>query len=176
MAVIKLIGNIPAPQAPAPSSKKELKPIKKEELKKDFPPENLKEESKKDFPAENLEEDLAKSLPLTINYLNENWPRIMERIETPSLRMSLRSSAPVSVDDFNITLEFDTKFHRDKVMEHDHRTELESIIKDFFNKHVKVHSKIKEFEIKSVMEDQLSVPEADTADEAMKIFGGEMME
>lgn len=171
MAVIKLIGNIPSAiaSAIAPLPKKETKILKKEKIIE-------KDERKKDFPMENLEEDLVKNLPLTISYLNENWPRIMERIETPSLRMSLKSAAPVNVDDFNITLEFDTKFHRDKVMEHEHRTELESIIKEFFNKHVKIHSKIKEFEIKSMMEDKSAESDGNTTDDALKIFGGELME
>ena len=128
-------------------------------------------------PAENN----AQAVPLTISYLKEKWPRITERVKRPALRMSLRSGFPIIVDGVNITIEFDTKFHRDKVMEHDNRTELETIIKEIFQKSVKISATVKELEIKSVVSDDSNVlqeenPAEDLADQALEIFGGEVVE
>jgi hypothetical protein len=166
MAVIRLIGDLPEDtqvQAKESSLIKKLRGDKTKQPKEE-PPKTL---------SESTDEDALKNSPLTITHLTEHWPRVMERVNTPSLRMSLKSAYPVDVDDFNITLSFDTKFHRDKVMEHDHRTELESIIKSIFNKHVKIHSKIKEFEIKAVAEDEETDNVSGTA---AQIFGGKFVE
>lgn len=136
------------------------------------------EEKSKDIPVENN----SQAVPLTISYLKEKWPRITERVRRPPLRMSLRSGSPLIVDGVNITIEFDTKFHRDKVMEHDNRAELETIIKDIFQKSVKISAVVKDFEIKPVVSDEAPVNESnneiaeDLTDQALEIFGGEVVE
>lgn len=120
-------------------------------------------------------------IPLTLDYLKEKWPRITERVKRPSLKMSLRSGIPVMIEGVNVAIEFDTKFHRDKMMEHENRVELESIIKDIFKKSVKISATVRELEIKSVVADYQNGNSADKSnddltDQALKIFGGEVVE
>lgn len=158
MAIIKLTGKV---VEYSESNKKEKEPEVEVKEKKT----SKKEKKTEDNSAEIL------NLPLTISYLKENWPRITERVKIPALRMSLKGAVPSMVDDFNVTLEFNTKFHKDKVMEHDNRVELETLIKEMFNKPVKIHAKVKELEIKSVMDE-----ESDIADQALEIFGGELID
>jgi len=177
MAVIKITAPIPA-EIPA-----EIEKSKKEEIvpSKDSKVANT-ESAKKIEKIKQKKEDTENEppLPLTIAYLKEKWPRITERVKRPSLKMSLRSSEPVLVEGINVTLQFTTKFHKDKVMEHDNRTELEEIIKEIFNSPVKVSTTVKELEIKSVVEDGGSTNGAtdgeNIEDQALEIFGGEIVE
>lgn len=117
-----------------------------------------------------VQENEETKFDLNLENLKQYWPRITERIKTPALKMSLRESAPVSLEDSVITLEFATKFHKEKVMEHDNRVELEMIIKDFFDHPVKISATIKEIAIQPVVQNDTYI------DEALEIFGGEIMD
>jgi len=184
IAVIKITGNYQkyTPVVSVITGKtdrphKEIEESKKPE--KTVPIKSVKTKSE-DKASENGD-DLSDSIPLTISYLKEKWPRITERVKRPALRMSLRSGVPSLVDGIDITIEFDTKFHKDKMMEHENRIELESIIKDIFKKQVKISATVKELEIKSVVTDAqnpVSAEESsdDLTDQALEIFGGEVVE
>jgi DNA polymerase-3 subunit gamma/tau len=111
-------------------------------------------------------EDLS-SLSLTIESLMENWPRVVERIKTAPLRMSLMSGKPLKVEGINVVVEFNTIFHKDKVMEHNNRTELEETITRLFNSPVKVSAAVKAIELKPVVEEQ-----SDDIEKVLEIFGG----
>ena len=182
IAVIKITGNYKAyahagPLVPENINRphKEVEESKKIEKVIPVRAQKAKSEDKPEVSAED-------TTPLTISYLKEKWPRITERVRRPSLRMSLRSGVPALVDDINITIEFSTKFHKDKMMEHENRIELESIIKDIFKKPVKISATVKELEIKSVVTDTQNPDPAvenssdDLADQALEIFGGEVLE
>ncbi len=106
--------------------------------------------------------------------LLERWPRITERVKRPSLRMSLKNGLPVAVDGHQVTLEFNTKFHRDQVVDHDNRIELEEIVRELFGRAVKINAIVKELEIKSMVEDHGADDEL--TNEALKIFGGKLVE
>lgn len=179
IAVIKITGNYSRPEVLTPiaqETERAHKPIEREE-KKVAAPEVAKKSAEEKEPENDEKENIV---PLTISYLKEKWPRITERVKRPALRMSLRSGTPIIVDGVNVTIEFDTKFHRDKVMEHDNRIELESIIRDIFQKSVKISTTVKELEIKSVIADVNSSEEGnsedDLTDQALEIFGGEVVE
>lgn len=95
--------------------------------------------------------------------IKDNWPRITERIKIPSLKQSLKGAVPVKLEGNDLTIQFNTNFHKDKVMEHDHRVEFEAVINEVTGKPVKILVVVKELEIKSVV------------DEALGIFGGEVI-
>lgn len=126
------------------------------------------------------EYDTIQNLNLTLDTLKDKWPRITERIKTPSLRMSLKNAMPLGIDGINIKLQFSNNFHKDNVMKNEHRAELEVLLKSFFTDSVKVESVVKEIEIKPVF-DEIAVvtkpaPVIDHAlDEALDIFGGEVL-
>ena len=126
-------------------------------------------------------------IPLSLESLKEKWPRITERIKTPALRISLRNALPIEIKDADIKLQFDTTFHKDKVMEPDNRVELERMIGEFFSTSVKISSIVKKLEIKPVVEEKkvtAEVPQqpeqkaqdGGTVDAALEIFGGEVVE
>jgi len=175
MAVIKIT-------SPSTSNPVEVTISKKKEEEKPLPPKTTKSEIevKQEAPKPKEVEKESESepvSPLTIAYLKEKWPRITERVKRPSLKMSLRSGEPVMVEGISITVQFANKFHKDKVMEHDNRSELEEIIKEMFNSPVKIATIVKELDIKSVIEDAPSsnaAPGNDMDDKALEIFGGEM--
>ena len=183
IAVIKITGNYSRPaviDAPiVQETERAHKPIEKEEKKVVSPVTEAianKPVEKKE-PEKNENENVV---PLTISYLKEKWPRITERVKHPALRMSLRSGTPLIVDGVNITIEFDTKFHRDKVVEHENRVELEAIIQSIFQKSVRIAATVKAIEIKSVVADENGAEndnvENEQSDQALEIFGGEVIE
>ncbi|PIZ76530.1 hypothetical protein COY05_01045 [Candidatus Peregrinibacteria bacterium CG_4_10_14_0_2_um_filter_38_24] len=107
----------------------------------------------------------------TIEKIIGSWPRIIERAKSPALRMSVKHASPLKLNGADLTLAFASTFHKDKVMEHDYRVELEEIINSIFGHGVKILSVIKDIEIKSVVEKN-----DEALDEALEIFGGEVVD
>ncbi|NIA01968.1 MAG: DNA polymerase III subunit gamma/tau [Nitrospirae bacterium] len=112
------------------------------------------------------------AIMFTLASIKDNWPRITERIKVPALKQSLKSAVPVKLEGNDLTIQFNTNFHKDKVMEHDHRVEVEAVINEVTDKPVKILVVVKELEIKSVVEKE---KEDNIVDEALGIFGGEVM-
>lgn len=177
IAVIRVTGNYLERKI---EIKEEPKKDEEKKLKEKDVVEKVEEKEKKEAVEESEEEVFA--IEINLENLQQKWPRITERIKSPSLRMSLRGGAPIEVDGEKITLEFQTNFHKDKVVEHDHRIELESVIQDLFGHPVKVLAKVRPLEIKPEKEDekvmslQSNQSEKNFVDQALEIFGGEVME
>jgi len=118
--------------------------------------------------------------------VKENWPRITERIEIPACKRSLLDGDPILVEGSAVTIEFKSNFHRNKVIEHDNRVEVERAFKDVFDIDVKILSRVKEIEIDSPMNKDEDEPEErahkgiensdEITDQALEIFGGEIIE
>lgn len=132
-----------------------------------------------------IEETVRKNVPagpITIAKVKDGWPRITERIKSPALRMSLRGAVPVSIDGSDLTLEFSTQFHRDKTMEHDSRVELEKVLEEFFGSAFKIKTTLKPLEMKPVIHEEADTyapepePTPDMMNEALDIFGGEVVD
>lgn len=109
---------------------------------------------------------------LNMGSLEEMWPRVVERIKLPSLRISLQTGRPAKVENGNITVEFDSNFHKEKVMESAHRTELEGVLEELFGQNVKVICILKALEIKPVSKTTEDDP---SVKDALEIFGGELV-
>ncbi len=177
IAAVKITSNfVSVPNEEIQISDEKIKPAEKAESKpvEEEAPITIEE-------AESKKEETDEDVPLTISHLKDKWPRITERVKKPSLKMSVKNAIPAIVDDFKITLQFNTKFHRDKVIEHDNRIELEDLIKVVFGKPVKITGIVKELELKSVVEEKPNVAEPeisedDLTDQALEIFGGELVE
>lgn len=125
-------------------------------------------------------------LSLQLAHVKENWPRITERIEIPACKRSLLDGDPILVEGSAVTIEFKSNFHRNKVIEHDNRVEVERAFKDVFDIDVKILSRVKEIEIDSPMNKDEDEPEErahqgiqnsdEITDQALEIFGGEIIE
>ncbi len=172
IAVIRAIGpgEVTAEVVPVEAAPKKIEPIA-EKVEAPKPSEPVVNES--------VELSFAKMI--------SEWPRITERLKTPLLKMSLRDAKPVKLDNHDVTLEFKTDFHKDKVMEHDHRVEVENVLLEHFGVGLKLMSTIKKLEISPLMEEEKyeapaapipdEAPVVDSAiDEALGIFGGELVD
>lgn len=123
-----------------------------------------------------------------IEAIVSKWPRVTERIQHPSLRMSLKNAKPVKLEDVTLTLQFSSNFHKNQVMGHDNRVELEDALKETCGHAFKLVSEVKEIEIKPIMENEVHYVEPPTppaqetakkdavADQALQIFGGEFVD
>ncbi|MFH1533992.1 MAG: DNA polymerase III subunit gamma/tau [Nitrospirota bacterium] len=131
-----------------------------------------KAEPKIERPSEEREHKAIDTGAIMFNLasIKDNWPRITERVKAPSLKQSLKSAVPVKLEGNDLTIQFNTNFHKDKVMEHDHRVEVEAVINEVTGKPVKILVEVRELEIKSVVKNDNIV------DEALGIFGGEVMD
>ncbi|MBI5754371.1 DNA polymerase III subunit gamma/tau [Candidatus Peregrinibacteria bacterium] len=127
--------------------------------------------------AASKDEPKVEKMNLSLENIQKNWPRVVERIKNPALKNSLKNAKPLELDGVNLVLQFSTIFHKDKVMEPAHRVELENVIKELFDQAVKIMSVVKALEIKAVIEDE---PQDDNdknvVDEALEIFGGQVVE
>jgi DNA polymerase-3 subunit gamma/tau len=128
-------------------------------------------------------------IPLTISYVKENWPRVLELIKTPFVRMSFKAGKPVQVENNEILIEFSSKFHCEKVDTAENKMEIETAIAQVFEEPAKVNYTVSEVQLSSAApepEEKASEPEAnfapqeeqkpDTTHAALDIFGGKLIE
>lgn len=167
IAVIEICGAFSRENPPVmvkeQKSEAEVKPEVRHEIKAQEQAKVVTED-RTHQPLENIELNMA--------VVTEKWPRIVERIKTPALRMSLRNCSPIKIENSQIYLEFETNFHREKVMESANRAELELVMKDFFGVGVKIVGSVKALEIKPVIQER---SQNDDLDKALNIFGGELV-
>ncbi|MFC1615989.1 DNA polymerase III subunit gamma/tau [Patescibacteria group bacterium] len=139
---------------------------------------------------EEKETAVEANFELTLDSLQDNWPRVTERVKIPRLRMSIKNAKVTKIDGADVTLTFSSKFHRDQVMDHDNRVSLEQTIQEIVKSPIKIITKISEMDIKPVVEDsEASViieeenspneehpqgegKEKEVVNEVMDIFGG----
>jgi len=140
--------------------------------------------------AENQTEKETEKIPLTITYVKENWPRVLELIKTPFVRMSFKAGKPIGVEHNEITIEFDSKFHREQVDNTENKVEIENAIAQIFEDPAKVKYTVAEVKLSApapenktdpdskpeIDDDRETMNEPDTADAALDIFGGELIE
>ncbi len=149
-------------------------------------------------PVQQEPEKVLTGRTITHDELKKEWPRIIERIKTPKLRISLRDVRGFAVEGHVITLAFTAKFHQDGVMEGASRAELEKIIEETLGASVKIESKLERVELHSPIEHKKefissdspdygsvdtssgstnSLPSGlDFADDVAAMFGGEVVE
>ncbi|MBI2634876.1 DNA polymerase III subunit gamma/tau [Candidatus Peregrinibacteria bacterium] len=161
IAVIRISGPVQKGKAETPATIEEKAPEKV--IKEAEPKKEEKRAHKK------IEE---KSGEFSLQMLIEQWPRVIERVTIPASRMSLKDSVPVGLDGAMVVLEFSTKFHKDKVMEHENRVELEKIIEEMYGVSLKISAQLKALEIKPVVDEEKDK----SVDEVLEIFGGELVE
>lgn len=135
--------------------------------------------------AEAAPEKVMSGKTITQDELTKNWPRVIERIKTPKLRISLKDVKHFNVEGYVITLSFSAKFHQDTVMDSAIRSELEKLIEEVFDTSVRVESRIERIELHSSIErheetvsrSQTVVSDTtDFADDVAAMFGGEVVD
>lgn len=148
-------------------------------------------------PAQQEPEKVMTGRAITHDELKKEWPRIIERIKTPKLRISLKDVRGFTVEGHVVTLAFTAKFHQDGVMESASRAELEKIIEETLGASVKLESKLERVELHSPIEHKKESLSSDSpdygtdvsesaagnlpsgldfADDVAAMFGGEVVE
>ncbi|MBI4232759.1 DNA polymerase III subunit gamma/tau [Candidatus Peregrinibacteria bacterium] len=158
IAVIKIADDGRASVAKGPAKAPEVPVVEKKEVQVPSP-------------VQREHQTLDQKPTLDLATIKSYWPRITERVKTPSLRMSLKNGSPVLLNGYDLSIEFSTNFHRDKVMEHEHRVELEEILKELLGHGIKIVATVKSIEIQPVVEEK-----DDLVGAALDIFGGELVD
>ncbi len=138
--------------------------------------------------AAKIEEPRKHQTILTLESIKHHWLEITAIIKTPTLRMSAKNALPIKVNGVEVTLEFSTTFHFEKVFEHNNRVELENAIEKVLGSGVKVVGVVGEGipvkedipvdqeKVKEIAElDRMDKKGEDVVDEALEIFGGEVV-
>lgn len=118
-------------------------------------------------------------IPFTISYVKENWPRVLELIQTPFVRMSFKGGKPVKVENGEITIEFGSNFHKEKVDIVEAKLEIEKAIAQTFDEPGKVVYTVAEINLST---QPTAVPrtipqneEPNLADVVLDVFDGELV-
>lgn len=150
----------------------ETAPVAKEAPKTE--PERKHVSVKKNI-SEQEREVPQEKLPLTISYVKENWPRVIELIKTPFAKMSFKEGKPVKVENGEVVVEFTSNFHKDKIDKTEIKLEIEDALNKIFDETAKVVYTIGKVELstKKTKEDE---EEPELAKQALDMFGGELIE
>jgi hypothetical protein len=111
--------------------------------------------------------------PLTISYVKENWPRIIELIKTPFAKMSFKEGRPAKVENGIITIEFSSSFHKEKIDTTEVKFEIESAMAKIFEEPAKIEFTLSKVELASQAP---QAPKPSLTEEALNMFGGELIE
>ena len=93
----------------------------------------------------------------TLKVLGENWNNILKEVKkiNSSLEMFLRDAKPVDLDEDLLTIEFNFRFHKEKVDERKYREVVEDVLKKF----VGVPLRIKGFVAPKPQEPKKQIPQ-----------------
>lgn len=194
VAIVKYLNPVVmlAPAIPAPieqkSSPAPMAPVAQKVVI--IPPPTSRQAPTSQSPAETPPEKPLSGRTLTHDELKKEWPRIVERIKTPKLRISLKDVRGFVIEGHVLTLAFTAKFHQDGVMENTSRTELEKIIEETLGAGVKIESTLERAELHTPIEhEKRYVPSTgndvppgtlpggtDFADDVAAMFGGEVVD
>jgi len=92
--------------------------------------------------AQNEEEKTAKKLKDEIQHekvdanIAENWKRVLEHVEPPSLRRSLTDAKVTEEPNGELTLSFRSNFHKNKVDSNEGRMKIDKVIQHIFGRKV----------------------------------------
>ncbi|MBI5754983.1 DNA polymerase III subunit gamma/tau [Candidatus Peregrinibacteria bacterium] len=73
---------------------------------------------------------------LTFDLICQHWPRVLEHIKTPSTRMSLSQGTLTSLTAQTLTMNFNSRFHLEKVEAPKNRQEISTALFSVFQKHI----------------------------------------
>lgn len=113
--------------------------------------------------------EVSAAEPVAAGNLGEvmaQWPRVLEGVKTPMVRMSVKTGTPVSFVNGELEIQFSSDFHLSKVKQNESLGEVEAAAERVFGTRIKVKPTLKGVAMAPVVDESLS--------EAMKIFGGEL--
>lgn len=140
-----------------------------EEKSVEIQPERTHASIKKNISEEESSEPEEK-VPLTISYVKEHWPRIIERIKTPFVRLSFKEGKPIQVENGEVLVEYTSNFHKEKIDSNEIKVEIESAFNTIFQDPVKIAYVVRKVELTPKTDDD------DLASHALEMFGGEFIE
>jgi DNA polymerase-3 subunit gamma/tau len=123
-------------------------------------------------------------IPLTISYVKENWPRVLELIKTPFVRMSLKEGKPVMLENGEVTVEFISNFHKEKIDSNEIKIEIEKALGEVFEGAAKIKYRVRKVDLSPSKHEEQPQTEpkpapassSDITDEALSVFGGELID
>ncbi|MBI5412224.1 DNA polymerase III subunit gamma/tau [Candidatus Peregrinibacteria bacterium] len=109
---------------------------------------------------------------LSLENVRKQWQRILERIETPFIRMSFSDSEPVKLERNILTLYFNSESFREKISNPANQTVIIKVFENLFSTKIKLKLELKKIDLKPIQSKKEEVAVAPTMIEmAEEVFG-----
>ena len=108
---------------------------------------------------------------LTIKQIEDKWKEVLEKIETPFIRMSLMNGKPVKYENGILTLEFQSNTYMEKIGNSSNQQEVVKGLTDIFDKKIGLELVVKTVDLKPIKE-EINNEDASVSDMAKEVFGG----
>jgi len=162
IAVIKACGFEIAMSKPAPATSTASA------VKVEAPKMSTKTESESKVPvAENQDVNFKE---LTLDEVRQSWKRILDKIETPFIRMSFMDGEPVSLEKGNLRLAFKSNTLMEKVANTMNQNEIHKAFSQIFNTKVTLKLELKKVTLEPVVAPKKEESSL-VADMAKEVFG-----
>jgi len=157
-------------EAPQLAKKVEKVEEKAEKQKKVEKVEETKPEQPSAAADEGKEEDLkeasVEAMELSLENMQEVWPRVIEQATPASVKMSLKNGQLLSVNQKRVTLGFSSSFHKEKIAEPEASRKIEEVMNQILKRSLKLECIIGD----GKQGDEAPTPEVDLAEAAAEIF------
>lgn len=192
LAVLKacgsMDGSVIAAVAPVSNAAGLSKPEKKALKKSAAKPKQFQEEKP---PADGLVEvpKETKHIPLSLKNLKNEWKGIVVNVKPPFLRRSLEQGKIVSVSGQRVDIHFSSEFHLSKVSQTANRQKISGALENVFGSGIELVFELKEVGLSPKMDNEPEITDYEgqeeaskhgkvnnLADQALDIFGGEIVE
>jgi hypothetical protein len=105
---------------------------------------------------------------------------VLDLIKTPFVKLSLKEGKPVTVENGEVVIEFTSNFHKDKIDSAEITAEIEQVLNNVFADPAKVTYSVRKVDLSTkstnTEEEDTIEDETDLADQALEMFGGELIE
>ena len=128
---------------------KQEKPAAKKNEEPKTEGKDAKEEKKEPEPEEEKQPEAVEAVELSLETVREQWPSILAQVTPPSVRMSLKNSQLVTVDEKSISISFSSSFHREKVANAEASHQIEGVMEKIFKRSVRLECTIAEGDIEN---------------------------
>jgi len=120
-------------------SKDKNQSIKKEEIGTAEKTEHFPLVKEKEILDKVITPSITNDTPLNLDLILEQWPRVIEKITTPFVKLSFKDAKPVNFTKNILTVNFKSKFHKEKIDTSKNRNEIHNALEQTFQTNIQLN-------------------------------------
>ncbi len=147
---------------------------------------DIRKEEQKEVVVKNIPKEESKlngkntNIKISIKKIQDNWEKILEKVKTynHSIAAFLKAASPIEIKNNEILLGFHYQFHKEKINELKNRNIVENVIAEVLGSSFRIKCILisQEKQEAKVNLNENNKKEDNLLDNALKIFGGEIVE